>query len=96
MASNLLCRQVHGFNRGSELREAIDARTARVVEQNGSDHRVGQRGRLLCSCGRRDHQGLETMIGASPAFPGPRHADDLITVGLYNEPAGAYPSSVLY
>ena len=39
MASNLLCRQVHGFNRGGELREAIDARTARVVEQNGSDHR---------------------------------------------------------
>jgi hypothetical protein len=33
MASNLLCRQVHGFNRGGELREAIDARTARVVEQ---------------------------------------------------------------
>ena len=32
MASNLLCRQVHGFNRGGELREAIDARTARVVE----------------------------------------------------------------
>ena len=38
-ASNPLCRQVHGFNRGGELREAIDARTARVVEQNGSDHR---------------------------------------------------------
>jgi hypothetical protein len=68
-ASNPLCRQVHGFNRGGELREAIDARTARVVER--------QRGRLLCSCGRRDHQGLEAMIGASPAFPGPRHADDL-------------------
>ena len=31
-ASNPLCRQVHGFNRGGELREAIDARTARVVE----------------------------------------------------------------
>jgi hypothetical protein len=77
MASNLLCRQVHGFNRGGELREAIDARTARVVEQNGSDHRVRRRGRLLCSCSRRDHQGLEAMIGASPAFPGPRHANDL-------------------
>ena len=27
------------LNRGGELREAIDAKTARVVEQNGSDHR---------------------------------------------------------
>jgi hypothetical protein len=81
---------------GGELREAIDAGTARVVEQNGSDHRVRQRGRLLCSCSRRDHQGLEAMIGASPAFPGPLMQTTLITVGLYNEPARAYPPSVLY
>jgi predicted N-acetyltransferase YhbS len=32
---NLLCRRVHGFERGVELREAIGARTALVVEHLG-------------------------------------------------------------
>jgi predicted N-acetyltransferase YhbS len=34
-ACNLLCRRVHGFERGVELREAINARTAMVVEHSG-------------------------------------------------------------
>jgi hypothetical protein len=34
-ACNVLCRRVHGFERGAELREAIRARTAIVVEHLG-------------------------------------------------------------
>jgi hypothetical protein len=46
-ACNLLCHQVHGFERGVELREAISARTAKM------------------------------------------------SIGLYNEPAGAWLPSIL-
>ena len=64
------------------------------------------------------NQGLEAMIGAAQAFPGPgfllptRNHEVfewcldrglrlvmqtiLMTIGLYNEPAGAYLPSVLY
>ena len=34
-ACNLVCRQVHGFDRDAELRDAIDQKTASVVEHLG-------------------------------------------------------------
>ena len=34
-ACNLLCGRVHVFDRGGELRDAIDAKTAKVVEHMG-------------------------------------------------------------
>jgi hypothetical protein len=64
------------------------------------------------------NQGLEALIGAAPAFPGPgfllptRNHEvfewrldrglrlvtqtALMTIGLYNEPTGAYLPSILY
>jgi len=35
-ACNLVCRKVHGFDRGGELRDAINAGSARLVEREGS------------------------------------------------------------
>ena len=52
-ACNLLCRRVHGFDRDGELRDAIDAKTARVVEHMGRITGLCRRHRLLCSRSRR-------------------------------------------
>jgi predicted N-acetyltransferase YhbS len=67
----LLCRQVHGFDRDVELREAIGQNTASVVRHLGriagyttgiafSGHSVAE-----------TNQGLMALIGAAPEFGGP-------------------------
>ena len=117
-ACNLLCRRVHGFDRGSELREAIDAKTARVVEHMGRITGYAGDIAFFAHAVAETNQGLEALIGAAPAFPGPgfllptRNHEvfewcldrglrlvmqaTLMTIGLYNEPAGAYLPSILY
>ena len=117
-ACNLLCRRVHGFDRGSELRDAIDAKTAGVVEQMGRITGYAGDIAFFAHAVAETNQGLEALIGAAPAFPGPgfllptRNHEvfewclarglrlvmqtTLMTIGLYNEPAGAYLPSVLY
>ena len=117
-ACNLLCRRVHGFDRGGELREAIDAKTARVVEQMGRITGYAGDIAFFAHAVAETNQGLEALIGAAPAFPGPgfllptRNHEvfdwcldrglrlvmqtTLMTIGLYNEPAGVYLPSVLY
>jgi len=117
-ACNMLCRRVHGFDRGVELRGAIAAQTAKVVEHLGhitayatgvafSGHPVAE-----------TNKDLKALIGAAPAFLGPgfllptRNHEvfawcldnglrlvmqmTLMTIGLYNEPAGAYLPSILF
>jgi GNAT superfamily N-acetyltransferase len=55
---NHLCRRVHGFERGAELREAIGAHTALVVEHLGRI--TGYATDLgFFACRRRDKSGLE-------------------------------------
>jgi predicted N-acetyltransferase YhbS len=117
-ACNLLCRRVHGFDRGSELRDAIDARTARLVEHMGRITGYAGDIAFFAHAVAETNQGLEALIGAAPAFPGPgfllptRNHEvfewcldrglrlvmqtTLMTIGLYNEPAGAYLPSILY
>ncbi len=115
---NALCFRVHGHARGSELAEAIDAGTARVVESRGrltgyatamafSGHAVGE-----SNCD------LQALFGAAQAFGGagilvPTRNSDLVrwclehglritqtltlmTIGLYNQPEGAWLPSILY
>jgi predicted N-acetyltransferase YhbS len=117
-ACNRVCHQVHGFDREIELREAIEQKTASVVEHLGRitgyttgiaffAHTVGEA-----------NDDLMALIGAAPAFGGPgfllptRNHEvftwclkgglklvfqmTLMTIGLYNEPNGAYLPSVLY
>ena len=70
-ACNRLCRQVHGFDRAGELRDAIDQKAASVVEHRGgiagyttgiafSGHSVAE-----------TNHGLMALIGAAPEFGGP-------------------------
>ena len=70
-ACNRLCRQVHGFDRAGELRDAIDQKAASVVEHRGgiagyttgiafSGHSVAE-----------TSLGLMALIGAAPEFGGP-------------------------
>jgi hypothetical protein len=117
-ACRRICHHVHGFDRGAEVRDAIDQKTASIVEHLGritgytagiafSGHSVAE-----------TNQGLMVLIGAAPEFGGPgflvptRNHElftwcleaglklvfqmTLMTIGLYNEPDGAYMPSVLY
>jgi predicted N-acetyltransferase YhbS len=117
-ACNMLCRRVHGFDRGVELRDAIAARTAMVVDHLG--HVTAYATGLAFSghAAAETNQDLKALIGAAPAFLGPgfllptRNHEvfawcldnglrlvmqmTLMTIGLYNEPAGAYLPSILY
>jgi len=116
-ACNLLCRRVHGFDRAVELRDAIAAQTAKVVEH------LGQITGYATGAGSSGHavagtnQDLKALIGAAPTFPGPgflvptRNHEvfawclasrlrlvmqmTLMTIGLYNEPCGAWRPSIL-
>jgi len=116
-ACNLLCRRVHGFDRAVELRDAIAAQTAKVVEH------LGQITGYATGAGSSGHavagtnQDLKALIGAASAFPGPgfllstRNHEvfawclasglrlvmqmTLMTIGLYNEPCGAWRPSIL-
>jgi predicted N-acetyltransferase YhbS len=115
---NWLCRQVHGHDRGVELRDAIAQGSATVVEHDGRitgyatvigffGHAVGE-----------TDKDVKALIGATKEFTGPGfllptrngelfrwclqngfrlvHQMTLMTIGLYNEPSGAYLPSVLY
>jgi predicted N-acetyltransferase YhbS len=117
-ACNALCREVHGFDRGGELKDAIAQETATVVEHlgriTGYATFVGFFGHTVCMTNRD----LMALIGAAPEFPGPgfllptRNHEvfawclanglrlvqqmTLMTIGLYNEPMGAYLPGILY
>ena len=117
-ACNRLCRDIHGFDRAAELRDAIGQNTATVVEHLGE---ISGYATLLGFFGHtvaRTNRDLMALIAAAPEFPGPgfilptrNHQVfawclgsgfklvmqmTLMTIGLYNEPSGAYLPSVLY
>jgi predicted N-acetyltransferase YhbS len=113
-----LCRDIHGFDRGGELKDAIGQNTATVVEHlgeiSGYATAVGFFGHTVA----RTDQDLIALISTAPEYSGPgfllptrNHRvlswclshrlrlvaqATLMTIGLYNEPAGAYIPSVLY
>lgn len=117
-ACDRLCRQVHGHDRGGDLRDAIGQGTASVVERAGRitgyttqiaffGHAVGE-----------TNDDVKALIAAAPEFAGPgfllpsRNTElfrwclahglrmvqplTLMTIGLYNEPQGAYLPSILF
>jgi predicted N-acetyltransferase YhbS len=116
-ACNLLCRRVHGFERGVELREAISARTARVVEHLGRITGYATDIGFFAHAVAETNHDLKSLIGAASAFQGPgfllptRNHEvfawcldselklimqmTLMSIGLYNEPAGAWLPSIL-
>ena len=115
---NMLCREVHGFDRDRDLRDAIRARSASVVEHleeiTGYATAIG----FFSHAVARTNLDLKALIGAATEFSGPgfllptRNHDvfewclssglklvfqmTLMSIGLYNEPSGAYLTSILY
>ncbi|HUA34826.1 MAG TPA: GNAT family N-acetyltransferase [Candidatus Binataceae bacterium] len=118
-ACDELCRYVHGFERGSELSDAINrGGIAKVVERGGritgyttsiafGGYSVGE-----------SNDDIQALIGATREFDKPGflvpscNAElmrwclarglrvimqmTLMTIGLYNEPRGAYLPSILF
>lgn len=117
-ACNALCRRLHGFDRAGELRDAVGAGTATVVEHLGVVSGYATDIGFLAHAVAATNRDLMALIGAAPAFSGPgfllptRNHEvfawclehklrlvmqmTLMTIGLYNEPDGAYLASVLY
>jgi predicted N-acetyltransferase YhbS len=69
-ACNLLCQQIHGFERASELSQAIDRGTATVVEHDrsitGYATSIGFFGHAM----GKSNEDLQALIGAATSFAG--------------------------
>lgn len=117
-ACNAIARQVHGFDRGQELTEAVQQGTAVVVERGG---RISGYASSLAFFGHATAEtniDLQAMIASADSFGGPGilvpsrnnvlfrwclanglrvvQPMTLMTLGLYNEPAGAWMPSILF
>jgi GNAT superfamily N-acetyltransferase len=117
-ACNALSRQVHGFERGRELGEAVARGTALVVERGG---RIAGYASSLAFFGHavaETNLDLQALIASADSFGGPGilvpsrnnvlfrwclanglrvvQPMTLMSVGLYNEPAGAWLPSILF
>ena len=113
-----LCFRVHGHERRSELREAIDHLTATVVERDG---RITGYATVIGFWGQAvaaESDDLKALIAAAQTTRGAgilvptRNGElfrwclarglrmtqplTLMTLGLYNEPAGAFLPSILF
>jgi predicted N-acetyltransferase YhbS len=117
-ACNELCRQIHGHDRGGELRDAIKRGTAKVVEHLGRITGYATDIAFFAHAVGEANQDIKALIAAAPGIGGggfllPTRNNELfrwclqnglrldqqmtlMTIGLYNEPAGAWLPSVLY
>lgn len=117
-ACNAVCRRVHGFDRGAELKDAVAQEVATVVEHLGRIRGYATGISYFGHAVADSNEDLKALISAAPAFAGPgfllpTRNDDvfrwcldrglrlvkqqtLMTIGLYNEPAGAYLPSISY
>jgi predicted N-acetyltransferase YhbS len=68
---NRICHQVHGFDRGVELSDAIDQKTASVVEHLGCVTGYTTGIAFFAHSVAEANQGLMALIGAAPEFGGP-------------------------
>jgi predicted N-acetyltransferase YhbS len=117
-ACNALHFRVHGFDRGAELADAIQQKTARIVERAG--RLTGYASALAFSghAAAETNLDLQSLIASAESFGGPGilvpsrntallrwclanrlqvvQPMTLMTIGLYNEPAGAWLPSILF
>ena len=70
-ACNRICHQVHGFDREAELRDAIDQKTASVVEYAGRITGYTTAIAFFAHSVAETNQGLMALIGVAPEFGGP-------------------------
>lgn len=116
-ACNRVCQRVHGHHRSGDVRDAIAAGTATVVEHDG---RITGYATSLSFFGHavgETDDDVKALIGAASSFEGPGilvparsplfswclshglrtvQTLTLMSVGLYNEPRGAFLPSILY
>jgi L-amino acid N-acyltransferase YncA len=117
-ACNALARHVHGFDRGVELADGIEQKTACVVERAG---RITGYASALAFFGHATAESnldMQALIASAESFGGPgilvpsRNSAllrwclgnglkvvqpmTLMSIGLYNEPAGAWLPSVSF
>jgi len=117
-ACDTLSRNVHGFDRGTDLAEAIQQKTALVVERAG---RVTGYASALAFFGHATAEtnlDMQALIASAESFGGPgilvptRNSVllrwclanglqivqplTLMSMGLYNEPSGAWLPSILF
>jgi len=117
-ACNALARSIHGFDRGVELAEAVEHKTAIVVERVGRITGYASALAFFGHAAAETNVDLQAMLASVESFGGPgillpsRNTEllrwclsnglkvvqplTLMTVGLYNEPAGAWLPSVLF
>jgi len=113
-----LCVRVHGHDRTGELRDAIAAGTASVVERPGHLSGYATGFGYGWHAVAESNEDLIALLGSAEAFIGlgiivPSRNTELLgwclanglrivqqstlmTIGLYNDPAGAYLPSILY
>lgn len=117
-ACNSLCRKVHGHDRNQDLFDAINRKTATVVDHDG---RISGYATMIGFFGHavgETNEEMKALIGAATSIVGPgllmpsRNAEllrwcldrglrivqpmTLMSLDLYNEPAGAFLPSVIY
>ena len=117
-AMNSLCVRVHGHARAGEVREAVEAGSARVVERLGRVSGYTTRINYFAHSVAETNDDLRALISeaqdfGTPGFLVPLANNDLfrwcldrglrvffvlnmMTLGLYQEPEGAYMPSVGY
>ena len=117
-ACNAVSRRVHGFDRGTDLQQAIQHGTAKVVEREGRITGYATDLAFFTHATAETNLDLQALIASVESFGGPgilvpsRNSAlfrwclanglrvvqpmTLMTVGLYNEPTGAWLPSVLF
>jgi GNAT superfamily N-acetyltransferase len=116
--SNALAQRVHGFDRGRELADAIQAGSAVVVERGGGITGYASALAFFGHATAETNLDLQALLGSVETFGGSgilvpaRNSAlfqwclanglrvvqpmTLMSVGLYNEPAGAWLPSILF
>jgi predicted N-acetyltransferase YhbS len=117
-ACNALSRRVHGFDRGTELADAIQQKTASVVERAGGITGYATALAFFGHATAETNLDMQALIASAESFGGtgilvPSRNSGLLrwclanglqvvqpmtlmSIGLYNEPFGAWFPSVLF
>jgi GNAT superfamily N-acetyltransferase len=117
-ACNALSGRVHGFDRGTELAEGIQQKTACVVERAGCITGYATALAFSGHATAENNLDMQALIASAESFGGPgilvpsRNSAllrwclanglqvvqpmTLMSIGLYNEPVGAWLPSVLF
>ncbi len=69
-ACNALSRQVHGFSRGTEMKEAIEASTGKVVEREGRITGYATDLAFFAHVTAESNQDLQALIASAESFRG--------------------------